>query len=70
LSGGFTFPSTIFFSMTAPSTPRENPRREDRSAGPLIIPAYFMNFGTGFFRFAIALHPFAVQLYHRTYRQN
>jgi hypothetical protein len=31
--------------------PRENPLRDDRSGGPLIDPAYFMNFGSVVFRF-------------------
>ena len=41
--------STIFSTTT-----RENPRREDKSAGPRIDPAYFLNPGTGLFRLAIA----------------
>jgi hypothetical protein len=41
--------STIFSTTT-----RENPRREDKSAGPGIDPACFMNLGIELFRFAIA----------------
>jgi hypothetical protein len=37
----------------------EKPRREDKSAGPSIDPAYFMNFGMELFRFAIAPESFA-----------
>ena len=32
--------------------PFENPLREDKSGGPDIIPAYFMNFGVEFFGFS------------------
>src|SRR5580698_6308955 len=63
--------SPEFFSLRSPAlrpfrlAPGEKPRRDDRSAGPSIDPAYFMNAGTEFLRFAIALNPLALRLYHR-----
>jgi hypothetical protein len=43
---------------------KENPRREDKSGGPCIDPEYFMKFGVGLIRFAIAMNPLRVRLYH------
>ena len=71
-SGRSVFPWKEFFesspsafSSMSFSATREKPFREDKSAGPRIDPAYFMNFGVGLFFFAIALNPSRLRLYHR-----
>ena len=48
------------------STTNENPRREGKSGGPSIDREHFMDFGVGLVRFAIAMNPLCLRLYHRT----
>jgi hypothetical protein len=44
-------------TKTISPEPRENPLRDDRSGGPLIDPAYFLNFGSVRFRFFMLPDP-------------